>query len=168
MERDGAIHWDAEGRIEVLTFDLGCATFAIEASLVREILEPQPETRVPRSPAQVPSIINFRGRIIPVTDLRPTFRQPVWKETEENRIVVIECRLFEPTNLLGIKTDRVHEVTAVERTETDAPPDIGMNGAAGLVRRLIHRGEDAIAMPDLERIFAPLCNGRGAAPPYAP
>ena len=63
--------------LEALTFDLHGETFALEATLVREVLDLLPETEVPGAPAFVSAVINFRGRIIPLVDLRVAFDMPV-------------------------------------------------------------------------------------------
>jgi len=59
--------------IEALTFDLQGETFALEAGLVREVLDLLPETQVPGAPSFVGAVINFRGRVIPLVDLRVAF-----------------------------------------------------------------------------------------------
>ena len=63
--------WTDDGELEVLTFGLGGETFALEAVLVREILDLMPETQVPGADRLAASVINFRGRIIPLADFDP-------------------------------------------------------------------------------------------------
>ena len=75
--RSTAIPWTADGLLEVLVFDLGGQSFALEAVLVREILDMMPETTVPGAPPLVAHVLNFRGRIIPLADLRLAFGMPV-------------------------------------------------------------------------------------------
>ena len=66
-------HWTPENGLEVLTFGLGGETFALEAGIVREILDMMPVTMVPGADPLAASVINFRGRIVPLADLRGSF-----------------------------------------------------------------------------------------------
>ena len=88
MHEPTPILWDASGQLAVLTFDLDRETFAIEAVLVREILDLLPETAVPGASPLVGSVVNFRGRIIPIADLRLAFGMPRAEATVDSRIIV--------------------------------------------------------------------------------
>lgn len=158
MEPQSGIEWNGNGKIEVLTFGLGCATFAVEAEMVREILDPIRETRVPCCPYQIASIINYRGRIIPLADLRPAFRQPVRPKTADSRFVVVECPFMNPTQLLAIKADRVYEVTLIEKQQMDGIPNIGMNIDPTHLRGVVKSGDELILVPDIRSIFAEFCH----------
>lgn len=157
MEAQIDISWDEMGRIEILTFDLGNERFAFEAVMVREILEPVLETRVPESPPLVGSIINFRGRVIPVADLRLAFGQPQTAPTEESRIVVLESLLIGQTQIIGIKADRVHEVTFAQRNEAEMPDEAGVAWDVEFVRCQINQKHNLIFIPNLEKIFLRHC-----------
>lgn len=146
--------WDAAGTLEVLTFDLGEDVFAIEAMAVREILDLLPETRVPGAPPLVDSVVNFRGRIIPIADLRLAFGMAKAEATVDSRIIVIELPIDgEPTHI-GIRTDKVHEVTTLHQADSEAPPAVGMRWQRAFVRALVRHAKDLIALPDLPAIFA--------------
>ncbi len=96
MAGTGAVPWDENGELEVLTFDVGDERLAIEAVSIREILDLLPETRVPGAPELVASVVNFRGKIIPIADLRLAFGLPRQMPDEagtDNRIVVIEAEI---------------------------------------------------------------------------
>jgi len=90
MEDTTETQWDEDGRLEVLTFDLQAEKFAVEAVLVREILDLLPETVVPGADRLVASVANFRGKIIPIADLRLAFGLPSAESTMDSRIVVVE------------------------------------------------------------------------------
>ena len=75
---------------EILTIALGSETFGIPASIVLEILDIGPITPVPNAPAFISSLINFRGRVAPLADLRLRCGIPVTEPTADNRIVVLE------------------------------------------------------------------------------
>jgi purine-binding chemotaxis protein CheW len=140
--------------IEALTFDLQGETFALEASYVREVLDMLPETPVPGAPAFVGAVINFRGRVIPLVDLRMAFDMTVGETTIDNRIVVIEHPLDGEPTLIGLRADKVHEVTSITADTTEEAPRVGMRWRADFIRRLVRRNGDVIVLPDLDQIFA--------------
>ena len=142
------------GPIEALTFDLYGETFALEAGLVREVLDLLPETGVPGAPAFVNAVINFRGRIIPLIDLRVAFDMDVREPTIDSRIVVIEHALDGEPTLIGLRADKVHEVTTITRDITEEAPRVGLRWRADFIRLLARRDGDVIVIPDLDQIFA--------------
>lgn len=142
------------GLIEALTFDLGGETFALEAGLVREVLDIQPETDVPGAPGFVKAVINFRGRVIPLVDLRLAFDMAAAPPTIDSRIVVIEHDLDDEPTLVGLRADKVHEVTAIDRTATEPAPSVGLRWRHDFIRLLVRRDGDLIVLPDLDQIFA--------------
>lgn len=149
-----ATAWDDAGNLEVLTFDLGEETFAVEAMLVREILDLLPETRVPGAPALVHSVVNFRGKIIPIADLRLAFGMTQAGVTVDSRIVVIEIPLAGEPTQIGIRTDKVHEVTTLQQSDSEPPPAVGMRWRRDFVRELVRRPTGVVVLPDLATIFA--------------
>jgi purine-binding chemotaxis protein CheW len=150
----------SDGLIEALTFDLSGETFALEAGLVREVLDLLPETDVPGAPDFVSAVINFRGRVIPLVDLRLAFDMEAAAPTIDSRIVVIEHDLDGEPTLIGLRADKVHEVTTIDRAATEAAPSVGMRWRHDFIRLLVRRRGDLIVLPDLEQIFA----ARGRAP----
>ena len=117
---------NANDPIEALTFDLHGETFALEAGLVREVLDLLPETAVPGAPPFVGAVINFRGRVIPLVDLRVAFELDAPPPTIDSRIVVIEHPLDGEPTLIGLRADKVHEVTAIDRAVTEDAPRVGV------------------------------------------
>ncbi|WP_297509141.1 chemotaxis protein CheW [uncultured Caulobacter sp.] len=140
--------------IEALTFDLRGETFALEAGLVREVLDLLPETVVPGAPSFVSSVINFRGRVIPLVDLRVAFEMDVAAPTIDSRIVVIEYDVAGEPMLIGLRADKVHEVTSIDRAITEDVPRVGLRWRSEFIQLLARRDGDVIIIPDLDRIFA--------------
>jgi purine-binding chemotaxis protein CheW len=151
--------WDANGTLEVLTFDLQEETFALEAILVREILDLLPETVVPGAAPLVGSVVNFRGKIIPIADLRLAFGLSAAEATVDSRIVVIELETESEAIQLGIRTDKVHEVATLQESASEAPPAVGMRWRREFVRELVRTPEGVIVLPDLSAIFRPFLGG---------
>jgi purine-binding chemotaxis protein CheW len=160
-----SIHWNEAGQLEVLAFELAGETFAVEAAGVQEILDLLPETVVPGASPLVASVINFRGRIIPLADLRLAFGMARTEANRDSRIVVIAVDHGGEEVLVGLKADRVHEVTTLERDSSEEPPVVGMRWRRELVRGLVRREAGLVVLPDIHAVFATMSSG--SAPPAA-
>ena len=145
--------WHADEELSVLTFNLNGETFAIEAIVVQEILDLLPETHVPGSKPFVSSVINFRGKVIPLADIRLAFGMEVSEATIDSRIIVIELELDGEPTLIGIRTDRVYEVTTLTRSASEPPPSVGMRWRADYINCLVKRGGEFVIVPNLNAIF---------------
>lgn len=156
--------WDEQDQLEVLTFDLQNETFALEAVMVREILDLLQETAVPGAQPLVGSVVNFRGRIIPIADLRLAFGMPAAETTVDSRIVVIELDVGGETIHAGIRTDRVNEVTTLHRSASEEPPAVGMRWRRDFVRELVRSDRGVIVLPDLPTIFDAAIGGATVPP----
>ncbi len=104
----------ADGALQVVMIGLGEEKFALEAELVREIIDPVPVTKVAGARAFVPSVINVRGNVIPLADLRIRFGMPATEASPDTRIVVVELKIDnEPGSgrahrRQGVRGDRDH------------------------------------------------------------
>ena len=154
LKKIDATHWNANEELEVLTFDIAGETFAIEAVIVREILDLLPETPVPGARAFVASVLNFRGRVIPLADIRIAFGMEAIKATSDSRIIVIELELDGEPVLIGVRTDKVNEVTTLAKSASEPPPSVGMRWRADYIDCLVRRGSDFIIVPNMRAIFA--------------
>ena len=155
-------NWDAGGQLEVLTFTIGEECLAVEAVMIREILDLMPETRVPGASSLVPSVINFRGKIIPLADLRVAFRMPIAEPTVDSRIVVIELETAGEPTQVGLRTDKVHEVTTLSRRDSSQPPVLGLRWPRHYVREFVRQSDGVIVLPDIDAIFASSKAGSGS------
>ncbi|MDX3972642.1 chemotaxis protein CheW [Shinella sp.] len=155
--------WGGEDELSVLTFNLNGETFAIEAIVVQEILDLLPETRVPGSKSFVSSVINFRGKVIPLADIRLAFGMDATETTIDSRIIVIELDLDDEATLIGIRTDKVNEVTTLPKLASEPPPSIGMRWRADYINCLVKRGGEFIIVPNLHAIFSSQNDRTGTA-----
>ncbi|ANK87165.1 MULTISPECIES: chemotaxis protein CheW [unclassified Rhizobium] len=155
-------HWSYAEEVEVLTFDLNGETFALEAAIVQEILDLLPETAVPGSKPFVASVINFRGKVIPLADLRLAFGMEAAEATIDSRVIVIEIDLQGEPTLVGLRTDKVNEVTTLAKTASEAPPSVGMRWRADYINCLVKRGGEFIILPNLQAIFSTRYDAAGA------
>ena len=95
---------------QYLTFKLGEEMFAINVSQVREVLDISTITKVPRAPDFMRGVINVRGSVVPVVDLRLKFGMTKTETTVDSRIIVMELSLEGDKTVLGSMADSVHEV----------------------------------------------------------
>jgi purine-binding chemotaxis protein CheW len=147
-------HWNDNGDLEALTFDIAGETFALEASIVREILDIMPETAVPGARPFVNAVSNFRGKVIPLADIRIALGMEAVANTIDSRIVVVEIELDGVMSLVGLRTDKVNEVTTLNKSASEPPPRVGMKWRPEFIDCLIKRGGSFIVFPDLQAIFA--------------
>lgn len=155
--------WGLDDEREVLTFDLAGETFAFDATMVQEILDLLPETAVPGSRPFVGSVINFRGKVIPLADIRLAFGMESTKATIDSRIIVVELDIESEPTLVGVRTDKVYEVTTLSRTSREDPPSIGMRWRADYIDCLVKRGTDFVIIPNLNEIFSAKRDAQTAA-----
>lgn len=139
--------------LDVLTLGIGGETFAIEAAAVREILNLVPVTDVPGARAFVRGVVNVRGRIVPLADLRVQFGMPATPPTADTRIIVLELELEGEATPVGILADRVHEVTQLATAALESAPRIGMRWRPEFIRGVGMRGNALVILPDLTRIL---------------
>jgi len=151
----------------VLTFDLQGETFALGADLVREVLDVSPETKVPGAPPFVDAVINFRGKVIPLADLRLAFGMERTEASRDSRIVVIEHEILGEPTLIGLRADKVHEVTSIPLHDTEDAPRVGLRWRTDFIRCLAKREGELIVVPDLAHIFATRGGAVGTVVPFA-
>lgn len=152
---------------DALILHLHDEAFAIPARQVREILEMGPVTRVPGAPACLDGVINVRGRIVPLADLRVLFGMPCAPADVHTRIVVVELMLGGDAVVVGILADAVRDVTVIDPATVEPPPRVGMRWPVEFVAGIARHGDRFVVLPCLPRIFAGLAGGERAQPALA-
>jgi purine-binding chemotaxis protein CheW len=112
-----------------LAFHLGGEEFAIQVLRVREIMGLQDITAVPQTPAYVKGVINLRGKVVPVIDLRAKFGLPEADYTQRTCIVVVEVHAEIGRMMMGVVVDGVNEVLNLVAADIENTPEFG-NGVA--------------------------------------
>jgi len=141
------------GAMQVVMIGLGEEKFALDAGLVREIIDPVPVTKVAGARSFVPSVINVRGNVIPLADLRIRFGMPQLEDSAETRIVVIEIELDNEPLLVGVTADKVYEVTEISQTDVQQTPRVGMHWKPEFIRFIAKWREEFVIVPNMERIL---------------
>jgi len=141
------------GAMQVVMIGLGEEKFALDAGLVREIIDPVPVTKVAGARAFVPSVINVRGNVIPLADLRIRFGMPQLDNSADTRIVVIELTLDGEPVLVGVTADKVYEVTEISQADVQQTPRVGMHWKPEFIRFIAKWREEFVIVPNMERIL---------------
>lgn len=139
--------------MQVVMIGLGEEKFALDAGLVREIIDPVPVTKVAGARAFVPSVINVRGNVIPLADLRIRFGMPQLDDSADTRIVVIELELDGEPVLVGVTADKVYEVTEISQADVQQTPRVGMHWKPEFIRFIAKWREEFVIVPNMERIL---------------
>mgnify|MGYP001544208751 FL=1 len=139
--------------MEALTLGLDAAIFALEAGIVREILDLVPVTDVPGARDYVGGVINVRGKVVPLADLRRRFGMEPKPSSIDTRIVVVEIELDGDPTIVGILADKVYEVVQIDTATMEEAPRIGMRWRPEFIRCIGKRRDDFVIVPNLEQIF---------------
>ena len=139
--------------LQVVMIGLGDEKFALDAAIVREIIDPVPVTKVAGAKPFVPSIINVRGNIVPLADLRLRFGMPLTNASADTRIVVIEIPIDDEPVLVGLIADKVYEVTEISLADTQQTPRVGVNWKPEFIRFITKWRDEFVIVPNMERIL---------------
>jgi len=139
---------------EALTFGLADEIFAIDAQAVREILDLIPVTEVPGARSFVGGLINVRGKVVPLADLKVKFGMKPSETNIDTRIVVVEIDLDGEPTIVGLLADKVYEVAEISGASIEETPEIGMKWRPDFIKEIGKRGNDFIIIPDIDRVFA--------------
>jgi len=135
-----------------LTFRLGREEYGVEILKVREIVGLMDITAVPKTAAHVRGVVNLRGKIIPVVDLRRKLGLPEAASSRENCIIIVIVRSRQSDVLVGLLVDAVNEVLWVGEGEVDALPDIGDEGALDFIRGLAKIRGRVVILLDIDKV----------------
>lgn len=139
---------------QYLTFRLGQEIFAIEVARVREVLDLTPITAIPRMPEFMSGVINLRGSVVPVVDLRLCFEMAKTESTRNTCIVVVEVLLENESLVVGALADSVEEVIDLEPDQIQPPPRIGTRIRTDFIRGMGKRETQFIMILDIDRVFS--------------
>lgn len=152
-----------QGPLVVLSLELQEEAFAILADHVHEILDPVPVTQVPGADPAVDGLINVRGRVVPLADLRLIFGMPQLQAGADARIVVIEVEIDGDPITIGIRADKVNEVTELPAASLETTPRIGLRWEPEFISCIGKRNGAFVAVLDMGRIFGRLMRHAKAA-----
>ncbi len=137
-----------------VTFVLDEETFALDIGQVREVLEFTSVTKVPQMPAFVRGVINLRGNVVPVADLKQKFGMGETKKTVNARILITEVSVDGEATVIGALADGVHDVVELEPGEIGPAPKIGTRLSVDFIRGMGRKNENFIIILDIDRVFS--------------
>ena len=139
----------AHAEEQLVVFDLASEVYGVNIGAVREIIRIMDITRVPKTPEFVEGIINLRGKVIPVVDLRRRFSLPVSEENKENRIVVVDIGGQD----IGVVVDAVTEVLRISSDLVEPPSSVITTADSAFLLGIAKLDDRLIILLDLERVL---------------
>ena len=139
---------------QYLTFKLGDEVFATDVAKVREVLDFTAITKIPRTPDFMSGVINLRGNVVPVVDLRLCFEMSKTEKTLNTCIVVVEVVLEGESTIIGALADSVEEVIDLEPGQIQPAPKIGTQIRTDFIKGMGKRDERFIVILDIDRVFS--------------
>lgn len=136
-----------------LTFCLAEEVYGIEILHVREIIGMIPITTVPNTPPYIKGVINLRGKIVPVMDLRLRFNMQAREYTRETCIVVVDIQAGASTLAIGVVVDSVCEVLRVESENIEPPPSFGTDVDTSFLLGMARSETTVQLLLDIERVL---------------
>lgn len=150
--QSGKVLLDKEGKY--LTFALGSEEYGLEILKVREIFGYMEITAVPQTPHHVKGVINLRGQVIPVIDLRAKFGMETAEVTEETCIIVTEVSQGDHKFSTGIVVDHVQEVLDIAGEDIEKAPQFGSSVNTDFILGMGKIGETVKILLDIDRVLA--------------
>lgn len=135
--------------LHIVGFRVGAETFGVPITCVHEIVRVPEITNVPDSPEFVEGVINLRGKIVSVVDLRKRFGEQQTPATKKNRVIVVDSE----GKLVGLIVDAASEVMRIPQSEIEPPPRITADESGGYVTGVGKLKDRLIILVDLQRVL---------------
>lgn len=140
--------------VQYLTFKLADEVFALDVAKVREILELTSITKVPQTPDYMRGVINLRGSVVPVIDLRLKFGMQCTEQTINTCIIVVEVNLDGEILVLGVLADSVQEVVEMEPDRIEPPPQLGTKLNTEFIKGMGKVDNNFVMILDIDKVFS--------------
>lgn len=140
---------EPNGEIQLVVFKLGNEEYGVDITQVREIIKMREMTRIPNAPDFVEGVINLRGQITSVTDLRKRLGIGKHENNEHTRIIIIEL----DSSTIGMIVDSVSEVLRLNKTDVDPTPSMAVNVKTKYVRGVGKLKDRLLILLDLNKVL---------------
>jgi purine-binding chemotaxis protein CheW len=155
-----------------MTFRLAREEYGLEILKVRELIGFMEITRIPRSPEHVRGVINLRGKVIPVVDLRLKFGMAKAEPTNQTVIIVVQLSADNGGLTMGILVDEVLEVRAITAADIEPPPNLQDEVTSSFVRGVGKADRRVIFLLDIDRVLSQaetrqVADAQSSAPPQS-
>ena len=138
---------------QVLTFALGAETYGVDILRLKEIRGWSPVTRLPHSPPAVLGVLNLRGVVVPIIDLRVRFGMPAAEFTKVTVIIVLSLSTATGDQEFGIVVDRVMDVVDVAADQIKPSPATGCAATAGAIEGIATVDDQMLILLEAERLI---------------
>lgn len=142
------------GEGQYLSFKLGDEIYALEITKVREVLDFTRVTKVPQTPPFMKGVINLRGGVVPVVDLRLKFGMSAIEQTVDTCIIIVEITVDGEQTLLGALADQVQEVMELDPSQIEPPPKLGTRLDTDFITGMGKQDDRFIIILNIEKIFS--------------
>lgn len=139
---------------QYVTFRLGHELFGVAVSRAREILSLAPVTKVPQTPDYLLGVINLRGQVVPVVDLRLKLGIPADISTQDSCIIVMEVQVDGESIIVGGFADSVSEVLEIGSEQIEPPPRLGARLKTEFIAGMGKIEDEFIILLDIDRVFS--------------
>ncbi len=139
---------------QYLTFKLEEEIFALDVGKVREILDYTNITKVPQTPEFMKGVINLRGSVVPVVDMRLKFNMSAQGRTVDTCIIVVEIVIDSEATVLGALVDSVQEVFELEPSQVEPAPRIGTKLNTDFILGMGKRDDQFVIILDIDKVFS--------------
>jgi purine-binding chemotaxis protein CheW len=144
----------APGSQQVLTFVLGSETYGVDILRVQEIRGWSSVTKIPHAPPHVLGVLNLRGSIVPIVDLRMQFNLESAEYTAITVIIVLSVQSRKGPRDFGIVVDGVSDVVDVNTAQVKPAPDLGSREATDYIRGLMPVADRMVVLLDIDRLIS--------------
>jgi len=142
------------GSQQVLTFVLGSETYGVDILRVQEIRGWSSVTKIPHAPAHVLGVLNLRGSIVPIVDMRMQFNLERAEYTAVTVIIVLSVQSRKGKRDFGVVVDGVSDVVNVDDTQVKPAPDLGAREATEHIRGLMPVADRMVVLLDIDKLIA--------------
>jgi purine-binding chemotaxis protein CheW len=146
---EAAIEMDTQ----YLTFTLREELFAVNIGKVREVIEFTTANSIPGMPTYMRGVINLRGAVVPVMDLRQKFGMGSSEKTVDTCVIITEVMMGETMIVLGALADAVQEVFDLLPDQIEPPPSIGTSIDTSFIKGMGKKGDDFVILLDIDKVF---------------
>ena len=139
---------------QYVTFSLGEELFGVEVTRAREILSVTPVTKVPQTPEYLLGVINLRGQVVPVVDMRLKLGLPAGEETEDTCVIVVEVQIDGESIIVGALADAVREVLEIRADQIEPAPRLGTRLKTEFITGMGKVDEQFLILLNIDRVFS--------------
>jgi purine-binding chemotaxis protein CheW len=135
---------------QLLTFNLGEELYGVDILRVQEIKGYTAVTKIPNTPSHIKGVLNLRGTIVPIVELRTKFGMPTIEYTAFTVIIIVVVR----DKVMGLVVDAVSDVLNIDKKDIQAPPQFGVKVDVSFLNGIGKSGDKLVALLDIDRMLS--------------